>query len=137
VRRGKPLTGLKQFDAFSKPTGEMKKAEPVMVFSTDANAHNKIVTHEEAHVPPRLPAFSQAGASRNSRNWPPTSRPMDYGIRSSVTTAKFLDGRNRLAACRIAKVKPRFVEWDGTGSPLQWVISENLIRRHLTSSQRP
>jgi hypothetical protein len=33
-------------------------------------------------------------------------------------------------------VEPRFVEWKGTGSPLQWVISENLIRRHLTSSQR-
>jgi len=49
---------------------------------------------------------------------------------------KVLDGRNRLAACRIAKVKPRFVEWSGNGSPAEWVISENLIRRHLTASQR-
>jgi hypothetical protein len=49
---------------------------------------------------------------------------------------KILDGRNRLAACKIAKVKPMYVQWKGTGSPLQWVISENLIRRHLTSSQR-
>ena len=47
-----------------------------------------------------------------------------------------LDGRNRLAACKIAKVKPTFIEWNGTGSPVEWVISENLIRRHLTSSQR-
>jgi len=49
---------------------------------------------------------------------------------------QILDGRNRLAACEIAKVKPRFKEWDGEGSPVEWVISENLIRRHLTSSQR-
>ena len=33
-------------------------------------------------------------------------------------------------------MKPMFVEWDGKGSPTEWVISENLIRRHLTSSQR-
>jgi len=49
---------------------------------------------------------------------------------------KVLDGRNRLAACRIAKVEPRFVEWDGDGSPVEWVIATNLLRRHLTSSQR-
>ena len=47
-----------------------------------------------------------------------------------------LDGRNRYLACEIAGVEPRFVEWKGPGSPLEWVISENLIRRHLTSSQR-
>jgi len=49
---------------------------------------------------------------------------------------KILDGRNRYLACPIAGVEPRFVEWQGEGSPLQWVISENMVRRHLTSSQR-
>ena len=49
---------------------------------------------------------------------------------------QILDGRNRLAACEIAGVKPHFAEWSGTGSPVEWVISENLVRRHLTSSQR-
>lgn len=39
-------------------------------------------------------------------------------------------------ACRLAGVEPTFTEWDGQGSPLHWVISENLIRRHLSSSQR-
>ena len=60
------------------------------------------------------------------------------GLRNSVVRYKgqVLDGRNRLAACKIAKVKPTFIEWDGTGSPVEWVISENLIRRHLSASQR-
>jgi hypothetical protein len=49
---------------------------------------------------------------------------------------KILDGRNRYLACPMAGVEPRFTEWDGEGSPLEWVISENMIRRHLTSSQR-
>lgn len=49
---------------------------------------------------------------------------------------QILDGRNRLEACDLAGVEPRFVEWDGTGSPTEWAISANLFRRHLTSSQR-
>jgi len=60
------------------------------------------------------------------------------GLRNPIVLYKgqILDGRNRLLACEIAGVEPRFVEWDGKGSPVEWVISENLVRRHLTSSQR-
>src|SRR5262245_17816598 len=47
-----------------------------------------------------------------------------------------LDGRNRLAACELAGVAPRFTEWSGGGSPVEWVLATNLIRRHLTASQR-
>jgi hypothetical protein len=47
-----------------------------------------------------------------------------------------LDGRNRLEACRRAKVEPRFITWEGPGSPLEWVIAKNLRRRHFTPSQR-
>ncbi len=62
----------------------------------------------------------------------------EHGLRNPIVlyNGKILDGRNRLAACKIAKVKPRFVKWTGIGSPVDWVISENLMRRHLTSSQR-
>ena len=47
-----------------------------------------------------------------------------------------LDGKNILAACKLAGVKPRFAQWEGTGSPTVWIVSQNLFRRHLTSSQR-
>ncbi len=48
-----------------------------------------------------------------------------------------LDGRNRLRACEIAGVSPMFREWAGEGgSPIAYVASENVQRRHLTISQR-
>jgi site-specific DNA-methyltransferase (adenine-specific) len=47
-----------------------------------------------------------------------------------------LDGKNILAACKLAGVQPRFAQWEGTGSPTVWIVSQNLNRRHLSSSQR-
>lgn len=47
-----------------------------------------------------------------------------------------LDGRNRLRACESVGVAPKFEMWMGDGSPTEWVISRNLHRRHLTTSQR-
>jgi len=49
---------------------------------------------------------------------------------------KVIDGRNRQAACTIAGVTPRFVEWDGEGSLVSYVLGRNLHRRHLTNQQR-
>jgi N6-adenosine-specific RNA methylase IME4 len=50
---------------------------------------------------------------------------------------KVLDGRNRLEACGIAGVEPRLSEWEGRGgSPVAFVASVNLMRRHLNESQR-
>lgn len=49
---------------------------------------------------------------------------------------KILDGRNRyLACCRIG-VAPIFREWTGDGSPVAFVVSLNLHRRHLNEAQR-
>ncbi|QDV30337.1 DNA adenine methyltransferase YhdJ [Planctopirus ephydatiae] len=62
----------------------------------------------------------------------------ERGLLHPITTHNklILDGRNRLKACEIAGVEPRFEEWAGTGSPLEWAISANLHRRHLTGSQK-
>jgi hypothetical protein len=48
---------------------------------------------------------------------------------------KVLDGRNRLRACEIAGVAPRFHEYAGA-DPLADVVSWNLKRRHLSTSQK-
>jgi ParB-like chromosome segregation protein Spo0J len=53
-----------------------------------------------------------------------------------VRDREILDGRNRLRACELAGVPPRFVEWSGAGSITSWIFSVNLHRRHLTASQR-
>ena len=60
------------------------------------------------------------------------------GLLNPIVTldGQILDGRNRYEACGIAGVKPRFVKWSGEGSPLAWVVATNLVRRHLTASQR-
>jgi len=50
---------------------------------------------------------------------------------------KLLDGRNRALACKKTGVAVKTLSWKPNGiSPAQWVMSQNLHRRHLTPSQR-
>lgn len=49
---------------------------------------------------------------------------------------KVLDGRNRLLACKMASVEPRFVAAKVNGSATDYVLAMNLDRRHLGESQR-
>ena len=58
------------------------------------------------------------------------------GLRNPVILyrGEVLDGRNRLAACELAGVEPRFTSYEGA-DPVAFVISTNLHRRHLSPAQ--
>ena len=65
------------------------------------------------------------------------------GLIEKITLHKdvLLDGRNRLRACKLAGVDPRFDEWrpktdDPEKEEIDWIVSKNLRRRHLSESQR-
>ena len=63
----------------------------------------------------------------------------ENGLRESIwlhPDGSILDGRNRYLACQLAGVEPTFRTWNGQGSPVGFVVSLNLRRRHLDESQR-
>lgn len=49
---------------------------------------------------------------------------------------KIIDGRNRYRACQQLGIEPDTRVWDGAGSLVSFVVSLNLQRRHLSSSQK-
>ena len=49
---------------------------------------------------------------------------------------KIIDGRNRYRACKILKIPFKTEEYSEKISPRDYIISENLHRRHLTIAQR-
>ena len=53
-----------------------------------------------------------------------------------VHDGQIIDGRNRWRACRDAGVAPTFRRWDGAGSLVEFVMSLNMHRRHLTTGQK-
>jgi len=63
-----------------------------------------------------------------------------HGLRDAITLyeGKILDGVNRARACEAAGVAPRFDEWKPLNgeSALDFALSRNLHRRHLSESQR-
>lgn len=49
---------------------------------------------------------------------------------------KILDGRNRFLACKKAKIEPEYRIFNKNIDPIEYIISKNLQRRHLTSAQK-
>lgn len=60
------------------------------------------------------------------------------GLREPIWTHddQIIDGRNRYNACEAMGIEPDYRKWDGKGSLVAFVVSLNLKRRHLTSSQK-
>ena len=63
---------------------------------------------------------------------------LKHGQREPIRTHQgtIIDGRNRYLACKRAGIEPEYAEWSGGGSLLEFVISLNLHRRHLTVGQK-
>jgi hypothetical protein len=64
----------------------------------------------------------------------------EHGQRHDIVqhpNGSILDGWNNLHACVMAGVEPRIITWRGKpGEELAFVISQNVLRRHLNESQR-
>jgi hypothetical protein len=81
--------------------------------------------------------------------FPPMTPAEFYGLCADIASpiglqeeivlyeGKILDGRSRYLACLLKGVPPRFRQYAGEcGSPLAFVVSKNIHRRHLTDGQR-
>ena len=88
--------------------------------------------YEEHELASILPMMSDADLKELAQDI------KENGQRAPITLLgdKILDGRNRYKACAIAGVEPRFKDFNGNGDPLAFIISANVHRRHLTTSQR-
>ena len=62
----------------------------------------------------------------------------EHGQREAIVLhdGLILDGRNRYRACERLGLAPLYRTWEGGASPVEYVVSLNLHRRHLTSTQR-
>jgi ParB family chromosome partitioning protein len=86
--------------------------------------------HDAAKLFPLLPDDELASLAADIR---------DNGLQNPLVLldGKLLDGRNRALACKRTGVAVKTLSWKPNGiSPAQWVMSQNLHRRHLSPSQR-
>lgn len=66
----------------------------------------------------------------------------EHGLRDPIVVdqrGRLVDGRNRLAACRLANVSPTYVSWAALDSEEQiaaYIQDRNAERRHLTAGQQ-
>lgn len=65
----------------------------------------------------------------------------ENGLREPILMfdGQVIDGRNRLVACHLAGVEPRFEPWQpghDEDTPTTYIWSRNGVRRHLTQSQK-
>jgi ParB-like chromosome segregation protein Spo0J len=102
--------------------------------------------HPEQHRPP-LDLPSAALTDHRLAGFEPEMAADEYaafvaniaahGLIEPIVTyeGQVLDGRHRYRACLETGTEPRFTPYEGD-DPLGFVVSENLLRRHLSASQR-
>ena len=85
--------------------------------------------HEAAQILPRMneEEFAQLTTDISTNGFNPQFPIVLY-------KDKVLDGINRILACKKANVKPEFTQYAGD-SPVTFVITANINRRHLSKSQ--
>jgi len=94
-----------------------------------AARNNELSFHPVCSIFPLMPEEQLAALAADIR---------EHGLREPIVVAgnAILDGRNRWLACQKSAREPWTVEWDRHGSLLDFVLSVNLHRRHLSTSQR-
>lgn len=93
-----------------------------------AGAATAYATHPAADLMPMLGESDLAALAADIRA---------NGLHEPVVLfdGQVLDGRNRLAACRLAGVEPTFRTLESCGDPVSFVLSVNVRRRHLSTTQ--
>jgi hypothetical protein len=127
--------------------GEEPMSEELQDSAAAGVRSNKIQKSEQLDSPP-VEATAPAMAYHELANAFPLMEGVEFdalvadikahGLHNPITLFedKILEGRNRDRACHIAGVNPRYVTLPADCSPVDFVISANLKRRHLTESQR-
>lgn len=90
----------------------------------------EFVIHPAAAVWPMLPDDELAELAADIK-----ANGLNHAIVLDSAGEVLIDGRNRLAACRIANVEPRFERLNGQ-DPVAYILSNNDRRRHMTAGQR-
>jgi len=89
-----------------------------------------IESHKIADLFPMMDEFDFANLNKDiSTNGYDSERPI------VLYEGKILDGRNRYKSCIENNINPTTIQYKGS-NPVEYVISTNLNRRHLNSSQR-
>ncbi|EST29212.1 ParB/RepB/Spo0J family partition protein [Streptomyces roseochromogenus] len=104
---------------------------------------------DTTNVPPTIPSEKEPALKIHptASMFPTLSKDELHDLAESIKTdgqhkpivldadGVLLDGRNRLAACEIAGVEPRFTTYTGD-DPTGVILSHNLYRRHISKGQQ-
>lgn len=90
----------------------------------------KLETHPDAAIYPMLTGEELAILADDIK-----ANGLRFTIKLTEDGTQIVDGRNRLAACEIAGVEPRFEKLNGE-DPKAFIVSANLARRDLTKGQK-